>query len=74
MSAHIHMAEFIFETISNIIKEIRKEKIFSIISDNATTMVAVKRKINEKYDHIIPVKCITHHINLIITDIMKYEH
>jgi len=53
MLAHIHIVKFIFETISNIIEEIGKEKIFSIISDNATTMVTAKRKINEKYSHII---------------------
>ena len=66
--------EFMFKTISNIIEEIGKEKFSSIISDNAATMVVTKRKINEKYGHIIPVRCITHHINLITTDIMKHEH
>ena len=68
------MAEFMFETISNIIEEIGKEKISFIISDNVATMVVTKRKINEKYKHIIPVRCITHHINLMTTDIMKHEH
>ena len=63
-----------FETISNIIEEIGKEKISFIVSDNAATMVAAKRKINEKYRHIIPVRCITHYINLIMTDIIKHEH
>ena len=37
-------------------------------------MIAAKRKINEKYRHIIPVRYIIHHINLIITDIIKHEH
>ena len=74
MLAHTYMMEFIFETISNIIEEIGKEKISFIVSDNAATMVAAKRKINEKYGYIIPVRCITYHINLIITDIIKHEH
>ena len=74
MLTHTYTAKFMFKTISNIIEEIRKEKISSIISDNAATIVATKRKINEKYRHIIPVKCITHHINLIMTNIMKHKH
>ena len=74
LSAHTHTAEFIFETISNIIEEIGQKKISSIVLDNAATMVAAKRKINEKYQHIIPIRCITHHINLLTTDIMKHEH
>ena len=37
-------------------------------------MVAAKRQINEKYQHIIPVRCITHHVNLLTTDIMRHEH
>src|ERR1044072_2540868 len=74
MLAYTHTVEFIFKTISNIIEEIKKEKISSIVSDNVVTMITRKRKINEKYGHIISIKCITHHINLIMTDIMKYEH
>ena len=74
MLAHTYMMEFIFETISNIIEEIGKEKISFIVSDNVATMVVAKRKINEKYNHIIPIRCIIHYINLIMTDIMKYEH
>ena len=74
MSLHAHTAEFIFENISNVIEEIGSQKISSIVSDNAATMVAAKRKINEKYNHIIPVRCITHHVNLLTTDIMKHEY
>ena len=36
-------------------------------------MVAAKRIVNQKYPNIIPVRCITHHINLLTTDIMKHE-
>ena len=66
--------EFMFKTISNIIEEIGKKKISSIISDNTAIMVATKRKINEKYRYIIPVRCITHHINLIIINIIKHKY
>lgn len=27
-----------------------------------------------KYNHIIPIRCITHHVNLLITDVMKHEY
>jgi len=36
-------------------------------------MVAAKRLVNKKYLHIMPVRCITHHINLLTNDIMKHE-
>ena len=36
-------------------------------------MVAAKKLVNEKYPHILPVRCITHHVNLLTTDIMKHE-
>jgi hypothetical protein len=72
-SIHTHSADFISKEILKIIEDIGHEKFSSIVSDNASVMVAAKRLVNEKYPNIIPIRCITHHINLITTDIMKHE-
>jgi hypothetical protein len=37
-------------------------------------MVKAKQLVNDKYSHIIPVRCITHQVNLLTTDIMKHQH
>jgi hypothetical protein len=34
-------------------------------------MILAKKIVNEKYEHIMPIRCIDHHINLITTDICK---
>jgi hypothetical protein len=36
-------------------------------------MVAAKRKVNEKYRHILSIRCIAHHVNLLTCDILKHE-
>ncbi len=37
-------------------------------------MVKAKQMINDEYNHIISISCITHHVNLLTTDIMKHEY
>jgi len=34
----------------------------------------VKQIVSNEYNHIISISCIIHHINLLITDIMKHEY
>ena len=72
-SLHSHTAAFISEEILKVIDNVGAEKFSSVVSDNASTMVKAKRLVNEKYSHIIPVRCITHHINLLTNDIMKHN-
>ena len=67
------MADFISKEILKVIKDVGCNKFSSVVSDNALTIVTTKKLVNEKYSHILPVKCITHHVNLLTTDIMKYE-
>jgi hypothetical protein len=42
-----------------------------VVTDAASALVAAKKKIIEKYPHIISLRCIAHHINLIMADIGK---
>lgn len=37
-------------------------------------MIKVKQLVNDKYNHIIPIHCIAHQVNLLTTDIMKHKH
>ncbi|PKY60258.1 hypothetical protein RhiirA4_430989 [Rhizophagus irregularis] len=36
-------------------------------------MIVAKKLVNKKYPHVIPVRCITYHINLLTNDIMKHK-
>ncbi len=61
------------EKIIKIIKDVGAERFAGIVSDNASTMVMAKRLVNEQFQHIMPIRCIMHHINLLTTDICKLE-
>lgn len=73
LSLHSHTAEFLSKKILGVINAVGPNKISSIVSDNASTMVKAKRIVNDEFNHIIPVHCIAHHINLLTTDIMKHD-
>src|SRR2546430_14615608 len=67
------MADFISKEILKVIEDVEYNKFSLVVSDNASTMVAAKKLVNEKYLHILLVRCITHHVNLLTTNIMKHE-
>ena len=71
MSRFSHTADFLEKEILEVIENIGPQKIGAIVSDAAATLVLAKKKITEKYPHIISIRCIAHHINLITTDIGK---
>jgi hypothetical protein len=72
-SLYSHMADFMSTEILKVIEDVGYNRFSSVVSDNASTMVAAKKLVNKKYPHILPVRCITHHVNLLTTDIMKHE-
>jgi hypothetical protein len=47
------------------------EKFSAIVSDYASACVSAKKIINNIHKHIIPIRCIAHHINLLSSDICK---
>src|SRR6266498_5083932 len=73
LSNHSYTGNFLAEKIIEIIKDVSAERFAGIVSDNAFTMVMVKRLVNEQFQHIMPIRCIAHHINLLIIDICKLE-
>jgi len=74
VSLNTHTAEFMAEMMLDVIDKVGHEKFSSIVSDNASTMICVKKKVQEKYPSIMPIRCITYHINLLMVDIMKHNH
>ncbi|CAG8837785.1 22773_t:CDS:1, partial [Cetraspora pellucida] len=47
------------------------KKFRAVVSDGAAVMQLAKSLVAQKYPHIIPIRCITHHIQLIAVDIIK---
>src|SRR2546421_11351524 len=72
-SLYFYTADFISKEILKVIEDVGCNKFSSVVSDNTSTMVAAKKLVNEKYPHILPVRCITYYVNLLTTDIMKHE-
>ena len=67
----VHTAIYLEKEILEVIKYIGPNKINIIISDTVIALVAAKKKVFEKYKHIISIQCIVHHVNLITTDTAK---
>jgi Protein of unknown function (DUF 659) len=74
LSKESHTGEILAQKINEVLQNIGTNNFGAIVSDHASNMVLAKKLINEKYSHIIPIRCIAHHINLITTDIMKLEY
>ena len=56
-----------------VIKNIGKHKFALIVTDAEAAMQAAKRKVISKYPHIIAVRYIAYHINLIIKNIISIK-
>lgn len=56
-----------------VIEDIGKHKFIAIVTDAEAAMQAAKRRVMNKYPHIMAVRCIAHHINLITKDILSIE-
>ncbi|PKC56213.1 hypothetical protein RhiirA1_474320 [Rhizophagus irregularis] len=71
LSANSHTANFLADQLNDVITEVGAENFAAIVSDHASACAAAKKKIAERYKHILPIRCIAHHVNLISTDICK---
>ena len=74
LSKEPYTGEILAQKIKEVLQNIGVDKFGAIVSDHASNMVLAKKLINIEYPHIIPIRCIAHHINLITTDIMKLEY
>uniref|UniRef100_U9T787 Uncharacterized protein n=1 Tax=Rhizophagus irregularis (strain DAOM 181602 / DAOM 197198 / MUCL 43194) TaxID=747089 RepID=U9T787_RHIID len=78
-AAEVLMVEqdFIYRYIAdagdNVITKVGAENFAAVVSDHASACTATKKELlnDTKYKHILPIRCITYHVNLISTDICK---
>jgi hypothetical protein len=56
-----------------VIEKIGKDKFIAVVSDAEAAMQSAKRKVMSKYPHIMAVRCIAHHINLVTKDLISIE-
>jgi hypothetical protein len=54
----------------NVINEIGFNKFAAVVSDNAPTIAAARKKLTENYPHIMNIRCVAHLVNLITKDIL----
>lgn len=70
---HRHTADYVCETVSEILEQLGSQKFFAIISDNAANMVRCGRLLKEKYVNITWIGCIAHTLNLLVGDVIKID-
>lgn len=71
LSGVSHTAKVIEEEIERVIMTIGPKKFSSIVTDNASSMMNARKRISEKYPHIVNMRCIVHFVNLITKDILS---
>ncbi|CAG8749340.1 1573_t:CDS:2, partial [Racocetra persica] len=69
-----HTANFNAEKMVEVLEKIGPEKFVAIVSNAESAMMAAKRQIATKYPHILPIRCIAHHIQLISSSICRLPH
>ena len=71
LSANPHTANFLADQLNEIITDVSAEIFAAVVSDHASACAAAKKIISTHYKHILPIRCIAHHVNLVSTDICK---
>src|SRR4051794_34256121 len=71
LSANFHTANFLADQLNEIITGVSAENFAAVVSDHASACAAAKKIISTRYKHILPIRCIAHHVNLVSTDIYK---
>jgi hypothetical protein len=72
-SSDRHTAIFNEEKILKVIETIGSDKFSAIVTDAEAAMQAAKRRVIKEYPHIMAIRCIAHHINLVTKDIISIE-
>ncbi|CAG8648677.1 12894_t:CDS:2 [Rhizophagus irregularis] len=72
VSSFSHTADFNARKMLEVLEKVGPEKFSAIITDAESAMMAAKRQVANKYPHILPMRCIAHHIQLISSDICNH--
>src|SRR5947207_600290 len=73
LSLDSHTAEYLAGKIEEIIEKVGPERISAVVSDNAANIRKARTIINQKYPTIESIRCISHCINLIASDIAGHK-
>ncbi|GES73407.1 ribonuclease H-like domain-containing protein [Rhizophagus clarus] len=65
--------EFNEKQLLKVIEDVGKDKFIAVVSDGEAAIQSAKRRVTNKYPHIMPIRCIAHHINLVTKDIISIE-
>ena len=71
LSANSHTANFLADQLNEVITDVSAENFAAVVSDHASACAAAKKIISACYKHILLIRCITHHVNLVSTNICK---
>ncbi|CAG8789178.1 3712_t:CDS:2, partial [Dentiscutata erythropus] len=63
-----HMANFNAKKMIEILEKVGPEKFIAITTNAELAMMVAKRQVIEKYLKILPIRCIVHHIQKILSD------
>src|SRR5256884_6802198 len=66
-----HTANFLADQLNEIITDVGAENFAAVVSDHASACAAAKKIISTRYKHILLIRCIAYHVNLVSTDICK---
>jgi hypothetical protein len=72
VSSFSYTADFNTKKMLEVLKKIGPEKFSTIITDIESAMMAAEWQVVKKYSHILPIRCITYYIQLILSDICNY--
>ncbi|GBC46360.2 ribonuclease H-like domain-containing protein [Rhizophagus irregularis DAOM 181602=DAOM 197198] len=68
-----HTGTFNATEIEKVLTSIGLEKFAAVVSDAESAMQMARRLITEKYTHILSIRCMAHHLNLVSSDIIKLD-
>lgn len=72
-SNYSHTGPFTAAEIEKVLTLIGPKKFVAVVSDAESSMQMARQLISDKYPHILSIRCMAHHLNLITTDIIKLE-
>lgn len=65
-----HTSSYLAGVITNVIEEVESEKVMSLVTDNASAMLAAREEVVKTYPHISAYSCSPHTLNLLGGDIV----
>ena len=68
-----HTGLYISDELKAVINNLGPQKVFALVTDNATNMKAAWSKEEESYPHITPIGYAAHALNLLLNDIMALK-